>query len=157
MARAENYRILDEPVPSPLERLTVNPIWPFFSMMFAGAWLAWPWFLVNSFALGARTKRGDIALVVGTVLVTAGVVAGLSALVVSGLLSEQFQPYALLIPLGLRVTLAYVLYLRQARTFELFEHFGGLAKNGLPIVFAGALLRSLVLGSGTGFWALVLG
>jgi ABC-type transport system involved in multi-copper enzyme maturation permease subunit len=157
MAKPEAYRILDEPMPSPLERLTVNPVWPFFSAMFAGSWLSWPWFLVNSVALGSRGRNGDIALVLGGMLATAGIVLGVASLGTAGVITTQVMPYALLAPLGMRVTLAYALYLRQARTFELFEHFGGAAKNGLPVVFAGALVRTAVLGKTVTFWTLVFG
>jgi hypothetical protein len=39
MAGASSYRIEDEPRPGGLEHLAVGPVWPFFSLMFAGSWL----------------------------------------------------------------------------------------------------------------------
>lgn len=157
MAKADLYRIVDEPVASGLERLTVNPIWPFFGTMFAGAWLAWPWFVLNALALGGGNRRVDVAIVAGGVLATFGCVIGILTFYSRGVVSEQLLPYAMLVPLGLRVTLSYVLYLRQAGTFELYQHFGGQPRNGLPIVIVGALLRSFVLGAIGSSWALALG
>ena len=50
------YRIIDEPAPTALERTIVNPTWPLFASMFAGSWLAFPWFVLNAFALGGRRR-----------------------------------------------------------------------------------------------------
>src|SRR5690606_15917739 len=49
-----SYRIEDEPGSSALERAIVDPRWPLLASMFAGGWLAFPWFVVNAFALGGK-------------------------------------------------------------------------------------------------------
>ena len=157
MAKADSsYRIVDEPTPSALERVSVNPVWPFFATMFAGAWLAWPWFVINSFALGSSRRFGDLALVLAGFALTAVSVVVFGALLAGQVLDQKSLAYALLVPQALRVTLAYVLYLRQTSTFELFQYFGGVAKNGMLIVFAGALLRGKLMSQMPGLWALLV-
>jgi len=138
------YRIVDEPAPSPLERLTVNPFWPLLGSMLGGAWLAWPWFALNSFALG-RGRRFDVDLAV------LGLGLSLNAALVLGLekalqlhLIEGAQYFAL-IPQAARLTVLYIVFLRQQRTFQLFEHFGGVGRNGMLVVILAAFMRGSVL------------
>ena len=138
------YRIVDEPAPSTLERLTVNPFWPLLGSMLAGGWLAWPWFALNSAALG-RGRRFDADLAVlgfGVALNALLVIAVRKAL---GAGWVQHHEYADLIPQALRLTVFYWLFLRQQRTYQLFEHFGGVGRNGLFVVMLGAFLRGGVL------------
>ncbi|HVJ20290.1 MAG TPA: hypothetical protein VM686_32970 [Polyangiaceae bacterium] len=141
-----SYRIVDEPGRSALEQAIVDPKWPFFASMFAGAWLAFPWFVINAFALGGARRYGDL-LISGLLLaVNAALIVGTSALLSRMVLTEQSYPYVLLVPVAVRLVAFYVLYLRQAKTFELFEYFGGTPRNGLLLVIAGSFLRGRVLG-----------
>ena len=55
MSRA--YHIADEPAASPLSKYAVSPLWPMLAVMFGGAWLAWPWFAVNAFAIGSASRK----------------------------------------------------------------------------------------------------
>jgi hypothetical protein len=151
-----SYRIIDEPGPSTLEKLATNPFWPFFAAMFAGAWLAWPWFVVNSFALGSSRRSGDLGLVALGIAINVVLVLVLGQLRVSGVLGEASFAYALLVPQAARLIVLYLLYMRQERTFQLFEHFGGVGKNGLLLVIAGGFLRNKVLASAPGLWVLLL-
>ena len=61
---SSGYVIADDPRPGKLAHLSVSPMWPFFAVMFAGAWLAWPWYVLNSFAIGSPNQKREIALVV---------------------------------------------------------------------------------------------
>ncbi len=151
-----SYRIIDEPGPSTLEKLATNPFWPFFAAMFAGAWLAWPWFVVNSFAIGSGRRYGDLALVGLGIAVNVVLVLVLGQLRVSGVLGEASFAYALLVPQAARMVVLYVLYMRQERTFQLFEYFGGVGKNGLLLVILGGFMRTKVLASAPGLWVLLL-
>ena len=54
------YEIIDEPRASRASSLAVDPLWPFLATMLGGAWLGWPWFLVNSHALGSSTKGREV-------------------------------------------------------------------------------------------------
>lgn len=150
------YRVIDEPTPSALERITVNPVWPFFATMFAGAWLAWPWFVVNAFALGSSRRVSDLGIVLGGFVLTAASVLVLGELLAREVLDEQSFAYAVLVPQALRVVLAYVLYLRQTSTFELFQHFGGVPRAGHWVVLAGAVLRGKLLSQVPGLWVLLV-
>jgi hypothetical protein len=138
------YRIVDEPAPSPLERLTVNPFWPLLGSMFAGAWLAWPWFALNSFALG-RGRRFDLdlgILALGLSL-NAALVLGIEKALSLHLLARA--DYVALLPQAARLTVLYVVFMRQQRTFQLFEHFGGVGRNGILVVILGSFMRGAVL------------
>ncbi|MFZ5896180.1 MAG: hypothetical protein ACOY0T_34305 [Myxococcota bacterium] len=138
------YRIVDEPAPSALKQMTVNPFWPLLASMFAGAWLAWPWFVLNSLALG-RGRRFDFDLAVLALgfALNAALVLAVEKVLAAGII--QHRQYADLVPQAARLTVLYIVFLRQQRTFQLFEHFGGVGRNGLWIVFAGSVVRGQVL------------
>ena len=134
------YRIVDEPLPGPLHRAVVNPIWPMFAMMLGGAWLAWPWFLFNDWAMGSpRLARnaGWVAIGVG-----GSVALTVAALALVGLkvLPESAVPYAQIELLLWKLLVTYVLTLDQERSFELHQHFGGHVANGMWMMLLGAVL-----------------
>jgi hypothetical protein len=137
-----SYRIADEPAPSGLAHLAVNPIWPLFAIMFGGSWLSWPWFVVNAWAMGSPTRVREALLAAGgfagNVLVTIGflLIYGLK------LAPEWTAPYLLIFFSGWKLGISYVLFTRQSRTFGLFEYYGGRPRNGMPMVLLGFLARS---------------
>ncbi len=149
---ASSYRIVDEPVSSSVEKWATNPMWPFFASIFGGAWLAWPWFLFNSFALGSSKRWGDVLLVAGGVLSNAGILFLLYLAFAAGSIGENGFRYGLLLPQAVRLFVLYGLFLRQSRTFELFTHFGGVGRNGALVVLVGYFLRQRVLEAVPGFW-----
>ena len=57
-----SYTIPDEPRPSPWNHLVVRPNAPLLASMLCGAWLAWPWFVVNAIAMGALIGIGECQL-----------------------------------------------------------------------------------------------
>jgi uncharacterized membrane protein YeiB len=146
MKRAD-YRILDEPSPSGLEQVIVNPIWPFFASMFAGAWLAFPWFVVNSFALGGRRRYADLVIAVGGLVASAGLLLLIDHLGNELVLTENGQAYAWLGAVGLRLGIVYLLFLRQESLFSLYRHFGGRTRNAALLVMAGYLAKDKLLGA----------
>ncbi|HET9932507.1 MAG TPA: hypothetical protein VFQ35_17515, partial [Polyangiaceae bacterium] len=121
-----------------------NPFWPLLGSMLAGGWLAWPWFALNSAALG-KGKRfdTDLAVLGFGVALNAVFVIGVARVLASGWV--QHHEYADLVPQALRLTVFYWLFLRQERTYQLFEHFGGVGRNGLFVVMLGAVMRGSVL------------
>src|SRR6185503_8400763 len=135
------YRIVDEPVRSTVEKWATNPLWPFLASIFAGTWLAFPWFAFNSFALGSSRRYGDLALVALGVMLNAIIVIALSRLYGVGVLDQHGFRYALLAPQAVRLVVLYVLFMRQSRTFELFTYFGGVGKNAAIVVLFGFFLR----------------
>lgn len=139
------YRIIDEPRPSPLAHLTVNPIWPLLGLMLCGGWLAWPWFIINAFALGSPAKVKELSLVVlgiaGTLALTFALFAALDA----GMLDMQGVRYAALVFPVWKIGIGYFIYLSQASSFGIYEYYGGLVRPGIVIVVLGYVLRSYVL------------
>ncbi|HWA75316.1 MAG TPA: hypothetical protein VG937_23425 [Polyangiaceae bacterium] len=137
-----SYRIVDEPGPSGLSRLTVNPVWPFLASMLAGTWLAWPWFALNSACLGIdRRFYRDLILIGLSFAATLGATFALYQLYLNHVLDRTSLRYAALAPQAIRLSLLYVVYMREERTFQLFEYFGGRPANGLLPLMLGALLR----------------
>lgn len=141
-----SYRIEDEPGPSALEQAIVDPKWPLLASMFAGGWLAFPWFVVNAFALGGKRRYADLGIAVAGLILNLALILSASALLAAMVLNEQSYPYVLIVTIAVRLCAFYVLFLRQATPFELFRHFGGTPRNGMLLVVAGALLRGQVLG-----------
>jgi hypothetical protein len=159
MANEASYRIQDEPAPSGLGHLIVNPVFPLLSIMLAGAWLSLPWFIFNGFALGSPTRRKELALAVAAplgLLALSTVLAILAALLE---LPKGSLPYFQVLLIVWKLAVAYWLFDLQKRGFALHEHFGGQVRNGAPVLIAGFLLRGTVLNAfgGSGWWTLVAG
>jgi hypothetical protein len=140
MSRAGNYVLPDEPAPGPLARLAVDPIWPLLAQMLAGSWLALPWFVFNAHALGSPTRHREAALALASLLGA----AAFEFLVI------MFYPRETLPMLGMRLlmlgtlciklTLAYLIAIRQSAVYELFTHFGGKGRNGIVVLLVGAVV-----------------
>ena len=141
------YRILDEPQPSPWNHLVVQPLWPLFGLMFGGAWLAFPWFAVNSFALGSQNKWKTLGLALAGFSGALILWLGIAFLHASGILPEGGIPYAVLAIVVWKLGVGYYIYFVQSRTFDIYQHFGGPVKSGLIlVVLAGFFARRQVLG-----------
>ena len=135
---AATYQIIDEPQPSALDRLAVNPVWPLLAIMFAGAWLAWPWSALNGFAIGSPTRRRELLLAAGGFAGNAAIIFGLSQL--AGVVSQATMSYLVVGLTVWKLAVSYWLYTLQARAFHLWEHFGGQPKNGILVVIAAAFV-----------------
>jgi len=160
MARGDTYRILDEPAPSGLGHLIVHPMWPLLAVMFAGVWLALPWFAFNAFALGSPTRRKELVVAVLGPLGLLGIWFGLVALDNMTLISARALPYLLLLLTLWKLAVAYWLFDLQKQGFALHEYFGGRVRNGMLVVGAGYLLRATVLKGpfgGAMWWQQVMG
>src|SRR5688500_16070714 len=83
-SRMNSYRVVDEPHPSGLSQWAVRPLWPLFAQMLAGAWLSWPWFVLNAFALGSATRKRE-AMYIGA----AGLGSVLISILVIGLVGAE--------------------------------------------------------------------
>lgn len=140
------YRIPDEPLPTGLAHLAVDPLWPMLAQMLAGSWLALPWFAVNAQALGSPTRVREWALALASLLGSVALVFALAAAAGMGWLAGAWLQVAVLSVVCLKLAIAYALYFHQARVFELFEHFGGTARNGLVVLVIAAVFgRAWVL------------
>ncbi len=139
------YRIIDEPAPGALGHLTVNPLWPLLGLMLAGGWLAWPWFILNAFALGSPTRFKETSLVVLGIAGTAALAFGLFLAFEAGYLDRTSIKYAILILPVWKIGIGYYIYLIQAGSFGIYEYYGGLVRPGIVVVIAGFFLREHVL------------
>jgi hypothetical protein len=141
---ASRYLIPDEPRPSGLAHLAVNPLWPLLAQMLGGSWLALPWFLVNGAALGSPSQRREwlcaAASLFGSLLLVFGIAAGSDA----GWLGGIALKLAMLSIVALKIAMAYALYMMQSRSYELWEYFGGKARNGLLVIVAAYVLRTTI-------------
>ncbi len=137
------YRIADEPRAGGLVQLTVNPLWPLFAVMFGGAWLSWPWFVVNGWAMGSPTRVRETLFVVAAWV---GSVLLLVALLVAGAsLPEGGFKYLFLLHILYKLGVTYRLYVWQMRPFQLHQYYDGPVRNGVFMVIAGYLLGERLL------------
>lgn len=152
-----SYRIGDEPQPGRLAQVAVNPVWPLLAVMFGGAGLSWPWFALNSLALGSPHRRQELAWVVGGFAGNVALLLLILSLANAGILAGLGLSYAVIVLTVWKLAVSYWLYTLQGRSFGLYRYFGGPVRNGALIVFAALFLRSGVLASLPFFWKVVLG
>jgi hypothetical protein len=138
---ATRYALPDEPSPSRLDRWVVDPMWPFFGLMLGGLWLALPWYVFNGMALGSPTRgRETLALA------TAAIGSALLALAIfyaagSGWLEGVGVRLSLLSLTLLKLGMGFAVYSLQSRSFELWQHFGGVPRNGILLAVAGVFIE----------------
>jgi hypothetical protein len=140
MSMQATYRIQDEPHPSTLGHLVVNPLFPLLACMMAGPWLSLPWFVLNGVALGSATRRKELVLALLQPLVTLVLLFLLGALLKLGVLTQASAPYAFVALTVWKLAAAYFLYNWQQHGFALHEYYGGTVRNGLPVVLLGAFV-----------------
>jgi hypothetical protein len=146
MANETSYRIDDEPLPGSMASWTVRPSMPLLAAMLAGAWMAWPWFIINGAAMGSPTRRKEMliaaAAVAGTIVLALVVVELDRRGIIDG------GPGAELALLGMstwKLGMAYWLCTVQERTFALYEYYRGVVRHAWPIIGAGIMLRPLIV------------
>ena len=153
MARS-GYAILDEPKPGTLARYIVNPFWPLLAMMMAGTWLAGPWFIFNAFALGSSTRKSEMWLVIGSVLMSIAFLAVMTTLIMYDVFPQTPRPYVHIVLAVIKLSFAYVIFMRQQRSLALYEYYGGAVRNGALVLVAGVVMRGVF--SGAPWWAQLL-
>ena len=146
------YRIQDEPSPGGAAHLAVNPVWPLLAVMFGGAGLSWPWFMLNGFALGSPTRRQELAWAIGGLVGSLLLVQGIDYLGSAGVIGQRGAPYAWLGLIVWKLAVSYWLYMLQARSFHLYEHFGGQVRNGALILILGYILTRQLLSMLPAWW-----
>lgn len=140
MAAKTTYRIDDEPQPGTLAKAAVDPLWPLLGLMFAGAWLSWPWFALNSFAVGSPTRHREVAWVIGGFAVSALLLGGIFHAIDQGVIPKDHISYALLALTVWKLWVGYVLYTLQSRTTHIYEYYGGVLQNGLVVLLVAAFV-----------------
>jgi hypothetical protein len=154
-----SYVIADEPRPGPLGNYVVRPSAPLLAMMLGGAWLAWPWFIVNAIALGSPTRRREIAMVAIALAGTALLAVVALALVDAGIIHTETQArLAGLVIRTWKLGMACAVYTVQARTFHVFEYYGGAVRSPRVVLIAGLFLRGAVVGLvDSTLWRIIVG
>ncbi|MFT6398857.1 MAG: hypothetical protein ACJAYU_003619 [Bradymonadia bacterium] len=142
---ASSYDLADEPSPSNLGELTVRPWFCMLALVLGGAWLAWPWYALNAVALGSPTRDKELKIVAGTLAVTGAVSVAIVLAYNAELLPLNMLRYALIVLTVAKLAAAYSLNTLQRRTFHIYEYYGGIARNGMPVVMVGMILRPIVL------------
>jgi hypothetical protein len=154
-----SYEIADEPTPAAgWENLVFQPSAPLLGIMWCGAWLAWPWFIVNAIAMGSPTLRREIKLCAIGLLGTLALALAVFGLVDAGVIESKVTlQIALLGVVAFKLAMAYAVSKIQARTFHVYTYYGGTAQKALYVLIAGSYLRDLVLGvSSHPVWRVVL-
>ncbi|HKY93146.1 MAG TPA: hypothetical protein VJM11_18995 [Nevskiaceae bacterium] len=152
------YRIEDEPRPGAMAQLAVNPLWPLLSVMLGGFLIGVTWFVINGIAVGSPTRNREIVAAVAGLAGALAIAVTLALAVGAGWLPGAAAQYALLPLLLWKLGTAYLLYEWQSRTIQIHEHYGGVLRNGLPLVIVAALVRKpLLLASPSVLWRLVAG
>ena len=141
------YQIADEPVETSLRSYVVRPSMPLLAIMFAGAWLAWPWFAFNAIAMGSPTRRKEIALCAAAFAGTAVLGAIVIALFDAGILPAGAPlRLAVLAVVTFKLTITYHISTVQSRTFHVYEYYGGPVRSASRILGASLLVRGFVIG-----------
>jgi len=141
------YQIADQPVDSSLRDYVVRPSAPLLASMFAGTWLAWPWFAFNAIAMGSPSRRREVALAAGAFVATGVLAAIVLALDRAGWIPDG-APVRVVV-LGLvtfKLAITYYLSVVQDRTFHVYEYYGGPVRSPRNVLIAGILMRGAVLG-----------
>jgi hypothetical protein len=140
-----SYQIADEPSETSLSAYACRPNAPLLAMMMAGSWLAWPWFIFNSLALGSPTKKKEITLCLVAIAGTAALGWVVLELLGAGIIriGAPFKLCVLLISVW-KLAFAYWVSTIQGRSFHVYEYYGGTVKNSAPVVSAGYYLRGII-------------
>lgn len=142
------YQIADEPAPTELSHYVVRPTAPLMAVMLCGAWLAWPWFAFNAYAMGSPTKKKEIALCLGAFAVTAVLGALWVFLVDSDIITSRlWARLTLLAIITFKVGASYYICSVQNQTFHVYQYYGGAVAAARKVLAAGLLLRSFVIGA----------
>ncbi|HSK05428.1 MAG TPA: hypothetical protein VK932_29465 [Kofleriaceae bacterium] len=153
-----SYSIADEPIESSRRHLVVDPSAPLLAEMVCGSWLSLPWFAFNAIAMGSPTRRKEIALCVLTLAVTTVLGATVLALREIGVIeSRTVLRFAILGIVTWKLAMAYAIHTLQARTFHVYEYYGGPVRSASAVISTGWLLRDVVLGlSDDPLWEIIV-
>jgi hypothetical protein len=143
-----SYQIADEPAANEGRgNFIFRPSAPLLAAMLCGSWLAFPWFAVNALALGGPTARREVRLAVlavgGKILFAFAIYSLVDAGVIESRLALRL---ALLALTSFKIGFAYVLSTIQARTFNVYEYYGGTVQKTMYVIVAGRYLTPLIFG-----------
>ena len=135
------YRILDEPRPSGLNTIVVDPMWPLLATMMVGGGIGLAWLTLNAWAVGSPTRIRESLICLG------GLVGSLVLFVVlaSLKLDEATLRYSFIAVIVVKLAAAYWASSLQQQAVELYDYFNGRKQNGLIVLMLGAfVLRPMI-------------
>jgi len=152
------YAIADEPIETSRRHLVVDPSAPLLAEMLCGSWMSLPWFAFNAIAMGSPTRRKEIALCVLTLVGTAILGVAVLALREGGVIeSRTVLRFAILGIVTWKLTMASAIHALQARTFHVYEYYGGPVRSASYAISTGWLLRDVVIGlSDDPLWVIIV-
>ena len=135
------YQIVDEPRPGVFARLLSQPAVPLLSFMFVGAFVSWPWFVFNAFALGSHRRWRDLAWAVAGFLGRAALAVGVFTAFHSLRIDTKYLGLGRMVPTLWSLLVTYRLFLSQQDPAELYElYHAPLGSRGLLVVVAAAII-----------------
>jgi hypothetical protein len=150
------YHLIDEPTPSPLARSAVRPLFVLLGGMLGGTWLAVPWFILNSAALGSPTRRRETLMAIGSAIGSLLIAIAILRVADRFEFGRRSVEFALLALTGWKLFTYYALHSLQSRTYEIRAYYQGPGRNGLIVAIGGMLLRGKLLAQLPVLWVLVL-
>lgn len=157
---ASEYKILDEPEEdSELARFAVDPYWPLLAAMLGGSWIALPWFIFNSIAVGSASKKKEIVWAAASVVSSLVLAFIAFTLIVVLDVEPAFSPagrailgigdrafaYAVAGIIALKLYFAYRINWYQSKSYAIHDHYNGPGKSGLAVVIVASVARSYVM------------
>src|SRR5687768_9918757 len=103
----ESYKIIDEPAPTAISRVAVNPVWIFLASLFGGAGIGLLWFALNAFAISSASRMRELGFVCVGLVGTPLIFATLSAAMDVGWLGPGLVPYLHLVVTGFQLSVIY--------------------------------------------------
>jgi len=136
---AGTYTLPDEPKPTAMARMSTNPVWPLLAMMFAGTWLALPWFAFNAWAFGSPGRERETAIALGGIVALFVTLFCIFAAIGGGV-PKWTIPYLMMLLTLEKLALAYWLYQLQVGAFSIHAYYGGAHFNGLYLMLLGGFI-----------------
>jgi hypothetical protein len=143
-----SYQIADEPASSEGRgNFIFRPSAPLFATMFCGSWLAFPWFAVNALALGSPSAKREVRLAALALIGIVVLSVGIYALVDAGVIESRLTLRLCLLGLSaFKIGFSYALATIQARTFNVYEYYGGTVQKTMYVVIAGRYVTPFIFG-----------
>ncbi|MEO1338944.1 MAG: hypothetical protein AAFV29_25095 [Myxococcota bacterium] len=139
-----SYDLIDEPSPTSLAEAAVRPFWIFLSLLVAGAWFAFPWFVFNAHVLGSPTKKREMGMATAYFAI-AFVAASVVRLAVALGMPWSLGRYGMLWVVGIKIAAAFWIVSLQSRPFERFAESAMVNPYPALILLGGWLMRDVIV------------
>jgi hypothetical protein len=134
---SEVYQIPDEPKAGRWENLATQPLWPLLAGMLGGPIFGWAWLILNALAFGSPTIKKEVALVLSGWVGLIGFTLLTFYSVHVGLLPKEAIPYMRIANSVIFLSVSYLIFLMQNRSFGIYEYYGGHVASGWIGLFIG--------------------